>query len=115
MTKGMIAFTNISEFDLQDEDIQECIEVLGLDEVLYQIGFDKEYSSSENTHGFYEVVECNHVTRSGKKVFGKLYISRERTDVAWLQSGLCSEEAKMAAKKDISYVQCIREICKRSY
>lgn len=111
----MVAFTNISEFDLQDEDVQECIEVLGLDEVLYQIGFDKEYSSPENTHGFYEVLECNHVTRSGKKVFGKLYISRERTDESWLQSGLCSEEAKMAAKKDISYVQAIREISKRSY
>ena len=115
MTTGMVAFTNISEFDLQDEDVQECIEVLGLDEVLYQIGFDKEYSSPENTHGFYEVLECNHVTRSGKKVFGKLYISRERTDESWLQSGLCSEEAKMAAKKDISYVQAIREISKRSY
>ena len=112
MTKGMVAFTNISEFDLQDEDIQECMEVLGLEEVLYQIGFDRDYTSLENTHGFYEVIECNHVTRSGKKVFGKLYICRERTDSAWLQSGLCSEDAKMAAKKDISYVHAVREISK---
>ena len=33
----------ISEHDLADEDIQVCIEALGLEEVLYQIGFNKEH------------------------------------------------------------------------
>ena len=113
MTNMVTAFTNISEIDLEDEDIQECIEVLGLEEVLYQLGFDRTYSSVENTHGFYEVIECEHVTRTGKRVFGKLYISRERTDPEWLMSGLCSEDAKMAAKKDPSYVKLVKELCKQ--
>ena len=114
MSNGYNVYTNISEFDLQDEDIQECINVLGIDEVLYQIGFDKEYKSSDNTHNFYQILECEHVTRTGKRVFGKLFISRERTDKGWLDSGLASEDAKMVARKDISYLNQIKNLSKRS-
>ena len=103
----------ISEYDLQDEDIQVCIEALGLEEVLYQIGFDKERWVNE-TDSFYEVMECEHRSRSGKIVKGKRYIGSERTDRAWLDSGLASEDAKMVARKDISYLNQIKEISKRS-
>ena len=104
----------VSEHDLADEDIQVCIEALGLEEVLYQIGFDREYSSSENTHGFYEVLECKHKTRTGKVVNGKRYSGHERLDRAWLESGLASEEAKMLSRCDRSYLAEIRTLSKRS-
>ena len=104
----------VSEHDLADEDIQVCVEALGLDEVLYQIGFDRECSSSENTHGFYEVLECKHKTRTGKVVDGKRYCGYERMDKAWLESGLASEEAKMLSRCDHSYLAEIRKISRRS-
>ena len=101
----------ISEHDLADEDIQVCIEALGLEEVLYQIGFDKEHWFNE-TDSFYEIMECKHKTRTGKVVEGKRFSGHERTDKAWLESGLASEEAKMMARKDRSYLQEIRNLSK---
>ena len=101
----------ISEHDLADEDIQVCIEALGLEEVLYQIGFDKEHWFSE-TDSFYEIMECKHKTRSGKVVDGKRYSAYERLDSKWLESGLASEEAKMMARRDRSYLQEIRNLSK---
>ena len=101
----------ISEWDLADEDIQVCIEALGLEEVLYQIGFDKEHWFNESD-SFYEIMECKHKTRSGKVVEGKRFSGHERTDKAWLESGLASEEAKMMARKDRSYLQEIRNLSK---
>ena len=101
----------ISEWDLADEDIQVCIEALGLEEVLYQIGFDKEHWFSE-TDSFYEIMECKHKTRSGKVVEGKRYSAYERLDSKWLESGLASEEAKMMARRDRSYLQEIRNLSK---
>ena len=101
----------ISSHDLADEDIQVCIEALGLEEVLYQIGFDKEHWFSE-TDSFYEIMECKHKTRSGKVADGKRFSGHERTDKAWLESGLASEEAKMMARKDRSYLQKIRNLSK---
>lgn len=103
----------ISEYDLKDEDIQLCIEALGLDEVLYQIGFDKEHWF-ESSNTFYEVMDCEHITRGGKRVKGKRYSSVERLDQQWLDSGLASDECKIAARKDLSYVKTIRELSKRS-
>ena len=101
----------ISEHDLADEDIQVCIEALGLEEVLYQIGFDKEHWFSESD-SFYEIMECKHKTRSGKVVEGKRYSAYERLDSKWLESGLASEEAKMMARRDRSYLQEIRNLSK---
>ena len=101
----------ISSHDLADEDIQVCIEALGLEEVLYQIGFDKEHWFSE-TDSFYEIMECKHKTRSGKVVDGKRFSGHERTDQSWLESGLASEDAKMLARKDRSYLQEIRNLSK---
>lgn len=103
----------ISEYDLQDEDIQVCIEALGLEEVLYQIGFDKNHWIGE-TNNFYEVMECTHRTRTGKVVTGKRYMSVERLDDEWLNSGLASSEAKDASRADLSYLKQIKEISKRS-
>lgn len=103
----------ISEYDLQDEDIQVCIEALGLEEVLYQIGFDKNHWIGE-TNNFYEVIECTHRTRTGKVVTGKRYMSVERLDNEWLNSGLASSEAKDAARADLSYLKEIKAISKRS-
>lgn len=102
----------ISEYDLADEDIQLCLEVLGLEEVLYQIGFDKDHRCNE-TNSFYEVMNCKHRTRSGKIVEGKRYCGRERMDDSWLESGLASEEAKMLARRDFSYLAEIRRISRR--
>ena len=101
----------ISSHDLADEDIQVCIEALGLEEVLYQIGFDKEhwYNDSDS---FYEVLECKHKTRSGKVVDGKRFSGHERLDRAWLESGLASEDAKAMARCDRSYLQEIRNLSK---
>ena len=101
----------ISSHDLADEDIQVCIEALGLEEVLYQIGFDKEHWFNE-TNSFYEIMECKHKTRSGKVVTGKRYSAYERLDSKWLESGLASEEAKMMARRDRSYLQEIRNLSK---
>ena len=101
----------ISSHDLADEDIQVCIEALGLEEVLYQIGFDKEHWFGE-TNNFYEIMECKHKTRSGKVVDGKRYSAYERLDSNWLNSGLASEEAKMMARRDRSYLQEIRNLSK---
>ena len=103
----------VSEYDLQDEDIQVCIEALGLEEVLYQIGFDKNHWIGE-TNNFYEVMECTHRTRTGKVVTGKRYVSVERLDEAWLNSGLASSEAKDASRADLSYLKEIKAISKRS-
>ena len=103
----------ISEYDLADEDIQVCIEALGLEEVLYQIGFDRERWVS-GTDNFYEVLECKHKTRTGKVVEGKRYCGWERMDKSWLESGLASEEAKMLSRKDRSYLAEIRNLSKRS-
>lgn len=103
----------ISEYDLQDEDIQVCVEALGLEEVLYQIGFDKNHWIGE-TNNFYEVMECTHRTRTGKVVTGKRYMSVERLDDEWLNSGLASSEAKDAARADLSYLKEIKAISKRS-
>ena len=103
----------ISEYDLADEDIQVCIEALGLDEVLYQIGFDKEQWYPE-TGTFYEILDCKHKTRTGKVVEGKRYSSKERMDKAWLESGLASEDAKMLSRCDRSYLAEIRTLSKRS-
>ena len=103
----------ISEHDLADEDIQVCIEALGLEEVLYQIGFDKEQYFGE-TKTFYEILECKHKTRTGKVVEGKRYSGKERMDEAWLNSGIASEDAKMLARCDRSYIQLVRELSQRS-
>ena len=103
----------ISEHDLADEDIQVCIEALGLEEVLYQIGFDKEHWFSESD-SIYEIMECKHKTRSGKVVTGKRYSAYERLDSNWLNSGLASEEAKMMARRDRSYLQEIRNLSKQA-
>lgn len=103
----------VSEHDLADEDIQVCIEALGLEEVLYQIGFDREYWFSD-TNSFYEILECKHKTRTGKVVEGKRYSGHERLDQAWLESGLASEEAKMLSRRDRSYLAEIRNLSKRS-
>ena len=103
----------ISEHDLADEDIQVCIEALGLEEVLYQIGFDKEQWYPE-TETFYEILECKHKTRTGKIVEGKRYSGSERMDKAWLESGLASEDAKMLSRCDRSYLAEIRALSKRS-
>ena len=104
----------ISEYDLADEDIQVCIEALGLEEVLYQIGFDKEHWYNESD-SFYEVLECKHKTRSGKVVEGKRFSGKERLDKQWLESGIASEEAKMLSRCDHSYLAEIRKISQRSY
>lgn len=106
-------FIYVSEFDLVDEDIQECIKVLGFDEVLYGIGFDKNHHYVE-TDSFYEIIECTHKTRTGKTVTGKRYTGYERVDEDWILNGLPSDEAKIAARKDNSYIAEIRNLSKRS-
>ena len=103
----------VSYFDLQDEDVQLIIDTIGFEETLYNLGFDKDcYYPSTGT--FYEVMECKHRSLSGKIVEGKRYNSKERMDEAWLNSGIASEEAKMLARCDRSYLNEIRKISQRS-
>ena len=104
----------VSEFDLQDEDVQLIIETIGFEETLYNLGFDKE-RWFESTETFYEVMECKHRTLSGKIVEGKRYMSFERLDDNWIKNGNPSEEAKMLSRKDHSYLAEIRKLSQRSY
>lgn len=99
----------VSEFDLQDEDVQLIIETIGLEETLYNLGFDKE-RWFESTETFYEIMECKHRTLSGKIVEGKRYMSFERLDDDWIKNGNPSEEAKMLSRKDRSYLAEIRRL-----
>lgn len=73
-------------------------------------GFDKN-KKVEGTDTFYEVREQEHRTRlSGKIVNGKRYEGFERLDDAWILRGYPSDEAKVAARQDASYVQEIRQL-----
>ncbi len=101
----------VSEYDLQDEDIQLIIETIGFEETLYNLGFDKDrwYNSTDS---FYEVMECKHRTLSGKIVEGKRYSSHERMDDEWIKNGNPSDECKMMARKDKSYLDEIRNLSK---
>ena len=103
----------ISEYDLTDDEVVKYINELGLDEVLYLIGFSKECSFGEDG-GFYEVMECEHRTRSGKIVKGKRYNGGERLDDEWMEKGMPSEEAKLAYRGDISYMKELRNLSRRS-
>jgi hypothetical protein len=100
----------ISELDLADEDIQLCIELLGLNEVLHQIGFCKEAEFGSGL--FYETEECTHRSLSGKVHTGIRYSGLERIDKDWILNGNPSEQAKDLSRKDKSYIDEIRKLGK---
>lgn len=100
----------ISEKDLADEDIQLCIACLGLEEVLFQIGFCKE--TKFETGLFYETEHCTHRTLGGKIYTGLRYSGLERIDKDWILNGNPSEEAKELSRKDKSYINEIRKLGK---
>lgn len=105
----------VSECDLtlDDEDLKDCLDTLGLDEFLYQCwGFDKNHYIKGNDK-FYEIDDVEHRSRRGKIVRGKRYVGVERLDDEWLDSPMVSQEAKDIARQDLSYLKEISNLSKR--
>lgn len=107
-------FVSESEVDLNDENIKKVLEKLGLDYVLNNLwGFDNTIVY-ESTGTFYEVDSCKHRGRTGNIIDGVRYSGRERLDDEWIDYGNPSEDAKMAARQDITYLQEIANLSKRA-
>lgn len=93
---------SFSDLTVGDEQIKLVLQKCGVDFVLEKLwGFDTKHKSGTE-HGFYEVKECQHRNRDGVIVTGKLYIGVERLDDEWILQGAPSEQAKLAAKQDLS-------------
>lgn len=115
----------ISECELcgNDETVEAAYEELkksmgdkaALEYLLVNLwGFDSK-KIAEGSDTFYVVEEKQHRTRiSGKVVTGNRYSGLERLDDEWILSGNPSEEAKVAARQDISYIQEIRNLSRTS-
>lgn len=78
----------------------------GLLEVLWELGLNtKEYKVKELTD--------NHRDHNDKAVWGLRFLSQERFDDAWLNSGMASFEAKVAAVGDESLERELASIGRR--
>lgn len=96
---------SFSDLTLGDKDIQAVLDKCGVEYVLVNLwGFDKNFKA-DTPEKFYEVKECQHVNREGKRVTGKLYIGVERLDDEWILHGAPSERAKLVAKRDVSLLR----------
>ncbi|QIW91585.1 thymidylate synthase [Acinetobacter phage vB_AbaM_P1] len=96
---------SFSDLTLGDAKIQKVLDKCGVDFVLINLwGFDKKFKAG-TPEKFYEVKECQHVNREGKRVTGKLYIGVERLDDEWILEGAPSERAKLVAKQDLSLLR----------
>lgn len=93
---------SFSDLTVGDEKIRVVLEKCGVDFVLEKLwGFDTKHKC-DTPQKFYEVKECQHRNRDGVIVTGKLYIGVERLDDEWILHGAPSEQAKLAAKQDLS-------------
>lgn len=103
-------FVSECEVATDDARIQAVFDKLGLEYVLEKLwGFDINHTTESGN--FYEAITCRHRTRGGKVVDGVRYSGIERTDDEWILQGNPSDEAKIAARQDLSYM---REISKMS-
>lgn len=104
----------VSEFDLDagSPAIAKVLNRLGPEYVLLNLyGFDGTMKF-ESTGTFYEIHECEHVTDTGQRKFGKRYIGKERLDDEWILNGAPTEAAKAAARQDMSYMRELAELSK---
>lgn len=98
-------FVSECEVATDDPRIQSVFKKLGLEYVLEKLwGFDVNHHVPE-TGKFYEAKECEHRTRGGKVVKGVRYSGIERTDDDWILNGNPSDDAKVAARQDLSYMR----------
>lgn len=105
---------SFSDLCVGDAKIKKALDRLGVDFILEKLwGFDTKYNSGTE-HKFYELKNCLHVNREGKKVEGPLYIGVERLDDEWILEGAPSERAKLAAKQDLSLYRELSNMSKRS-
>ena len=77
------------------------------DEVVYDDSIsDRPVDLSQQAQAtFYTKSWCEHVNRQGKRVKAIRYCGIERQDKDWLEGGNASDEAKMFAKQDLSYLK----------
>ena len=103
-------FVSECELAVGDPTIQAVLNKMGIEYVLFNLwGFDK-YHVYDSTGKFYEISECTHRTRSGKVVTGKRFTGRERIDDAWIEEGNPSDNAKVIARQDMSYIREISNL-----
>lgn len=103
----------VSFADLENVEIAKLVDRLGLDTVLTELfGFDKNQVVSNAEPFYYETEEFKHRQRLHPHaiVEGLRYSGIERTDKAWLKSGMASEEVKMSSKNDREYLQEIKRL-----
>lgn len=94
-----------------DKNIEAVLSKLGLEYVLHNLwGFDNTVVY-QSTGTFYEI-EKNVEFRSRTKgiIKGVRISGRERLDDEWIEQGNPSEQAKDAARQDISYLKEIGEL-----
>lgn len=104
----------VSECELAvgDKTIQAVLDKMGVEYVLFNLwGFDKDFVY-ESTGKFYETEVKQHRARNGKIVTGLRYSGRERLDDAWIEQGNPSENAKIIARQDMSYIRELQKLGK---
>jgi len=78
--------------------VQKLVDDVGVESVLIEVfGFNikKPYSDEG---GWYEVLDCEHINRQGKRVKGLRYSGLERTEAKWLKGGMASDRVKMMVR-----------------
>jgi hypothetical protein len=79
--------------------VQALVDDVGVDVVLNKVfGFDNKKPYRKGDGNWYDILECEHVNRQGKRVKGKRYMGVERTDLTWLRGAMASEAVKIAAR-----------------
>lgn len=107
-------YRQISSYDLLQ--VKEYKDMLlennqeALKKVLYDLGLDVD-------HEEFEVLSRDHRPLSKKDNipwFGPIFISAERTDKEWLESGYASEEAVVESKGDVSLIVELNKMGRQS-
>lgn len=107
-------YVSESELTLGDEDLELCLQTVGLDDYLIKFwGFDPTYKADIDKTKFYTEDVCTHTKRSGGIHTGIRYLGRERVDQDWLENGNPSENAVLASKGDLSLLSELRNLGKR--
>lgn len=105
-------FVSRCEVTVGDSRIESVLQKCGLDYVLHKLwGFDKNHRFPDGN--FYEIEELTFRNRSGKVVTGQRITGLERIDEEWINEGRPSEEARMVARQDMSYVRELQSLSKR--
>lgn len=107
-------YRQISSYDLLQ--VKEYKDMLlennqeALKKVLYDLGLDVD-------HEEFEVLSRDHRPLSKKDNipwFGPIFVSAERTDKEWLESGYASEEAVVESKGDVSLIVELNKMGRQS-